>query len=108
MNLRMVVAEVPNLRLMAETQQPLIIPDVSVFPGWLDFPERWLRSYAGRRPVLIDGQIAGYVNLDSATPGFFHSTHTSRLQAFANRPPWQTVMPAYTNRPRSRPGRCLC
>ena len=84
MNLRMVVADVPNLRLMAETQQPLIIPDVSVFPGWLDFPEtRWLRSYAGA-PVLIDGQIAGYVNLDSATPGFFHSTHTSRLQAFAN------------------------
>ena len=48
------------------------------------FPEvEWLRSYAGA-PIVSKGQVIGFLNLDSVTPGHFTQEHALRLQAFAN------------------------
>ncbi|MCX6032848.1 MAG: ATP-binding protein [Chloroflexi bacterium] len=82
--LRFAVADVPNMRQMAATGQPFIIADTKVYPGWVDIPEtRWVRSYVGA-PIRIKGQAVGFLNLNSATPGFFTAGHAESLLAFAD------------------------
>ena len=79
-----VVAETPNLRQMASDGQPLVIPDTKAYPAWVDIPEtRWVRSYAGL-PICLDGKVIGFLNLVSATPGFFNAMHAERLWAFVD------------------------
>ena len=54
-NLRLVISNTENLRLMYQTRQPLAIPDTHDFPGWIRMPEvEWLRSYAGA-PMIVNG-----------------------------------------------------
>ncbi len=77
------VTETATLRHMTKTRQPLVIPDVHTFPGWVDVPEeRWIRAYAGA-PIFLEGELIGFLNLNSATPGAFTDAHAERLQAFA-------------------------
>jgi PAS domain S-box-containing protein len=75
----------PTLRRMIETGAPTFIADVaSEEPGWPLWPEiAWLRSYAGS-PLQVHGVIIGFLNLDSATPGFYSAVHAERLRAFAD------------------------
>ena len=81
---RFPISGTPNLRQMVETGQPLVIPDVNTFPGWIHKPEEaWLRSYAAA-PVRVRGEIVGFLNVDSAMPDFFTSEHAERLRAFAD------------------------
>lgn len=82
--LKLTVSDTPNLLRMAETGQPLAIPDTNEYDGWIHLPETlWMRSYAAA-PILVEGQTVGYINLDSETPGFFNSAHAKRLKAFAD------------------------
>ncbi len=81
---RLPVMETANLRFMAETGRPIAIADTHCDPDWVRFPEvEWLRSYAGA-PIVSKGQVIGFLNLDSVTPGFFTPEHAQRLQAFAS------------------------
>jgi GAF domain-containing protein len=81
---RFQVTKVPSLRRMMETGRPLAIPDTEAYPGWGDLPEaRWVRSYAGA-PIWKRGRLIGFINLDSATPGFYTPIHAERLQAFSD------------------------
>lgn len=78
------VAQIANLRQMMETLQPVIIPDVRAYPGWLDLPEtRWLGSYISA-PIQVGGEVIGFINLDSATPHFYSQEHAGPLMVFAN------------------------
>ena len=78
------VADIPNFLYMAETGQPLSIEDTSIFPGWVSFPvTSWVHSYAGA-PIRVNGQTAGFLNLDSTRPGFYSQVLAQRLMAFAN------------------------
>jgi eukaryotic-like serine/threonine-protein kinase len=84
MALRFVVADVVNLQSMAETGKAVVFADAQNFPGWVDLAEtRWVKSYAGA-PIRIRDQVVGFLNLDSATLGFFTEEHAQRLQVFAN------------------------
>ncbi len=81
---RFPLADFANLRTMAETGQPSIIPDTHAEPAWIRRSETdWQRSYVGA-PIRVKGQIFGFMNLDSATPGFFKPLHADHLQAFAD------------------------
>jgi PAS domain S-box-containing protein len=81
---RFPVADFVGLRTMAETGQPTIISDAHADPGWVRRSETdWQRSYVGA-PIRVKGQIFGFMNLDSTTPGFFTPIHADRLQAFAD------------------------
>jgi diguanylate cyclase (GGDEF)-like protein len=83
-DLQLEIANTPNLRQMSETCQPLVIPEVSVYPGWIDMPQtRWIRSYAGA-PIIIRGQVVGFLGKSSHTPGFFSKEQKPLLQAFAD------------------------
>jgi diguanylate cyclase (GGDEF)-like protein/PAS domain S-box-containing protein len=81
---RFPLARMPTLRQMFETGKPLAIPDTHHHPDWVVTPHSgWMRSYAGA-PVRLRGQILGFLNLNSATAGFFTPAKAERLQAFAD------------------------
>lgn len=78
------ITDYPYLQQIAETGRPLIIPDVARYPGWKPgLGSREARTYAGA-PIYLDQAITGFLNVDSATPGFFNAKHAERLQAFAD------------------------
>ena len=82
--LRMDITQVAALRQMAETRQPLLIPETRGFAGWADLPAtHWIRTYIGA-PICVKGEVIGFINLDSATPGFFTPDHAAPLRAFAD------------------------
>ena len=76
--------QTPSLRRMQETGRPVVIPDTSSYPGWLKAAGMaWVRSYAAA-PIRVRDRIIGFLNVDSATPGFFDRAHADRLSAFAD------------------------
>jgi PAS domain S-box-containing protein len=76
--------ETPYLREMYITQQPVRVPDTASDPNWITrASSSWIRSYAAV-PVLAHGEVIGFLNLDSHTPGFFTRSHIEPLQAFAD------------------------
>jgi len=73
-----------RLRHMQETGQPLVIPDTRAYPGWVSLPGvAWARSHAAA-PIRVRDRIIGFLNVNSATPGFFSQAHGDRLSAFAD------------------------
>lgn len=78
------IPDTPGLCQVLETGEPLVIPDIAAYPGWIDLPEtRWLSSLV-ISPIRVQDQVIGFLNVDSATPEFFHAGHTDRLRAFAD------------------------
>ena len=78
------VDETPLFKQMLTTGEPVIVPDTHTDPLWVRTPgTTWLRSYAAA-PIRLKTQIIGFLNLDSATPGFFGRQHAERLRAFAD------------------------
>ncbi len=76
--------DTPNLRRMFETGKPVVISDVTKGADWVDTPAtRWIRSYVGA-PILHDGQVKGFINLDSGTRDRYQTVDGERLQAFAS------------------------
>ncbi len=72
-----------NLRMMMATGEPIIVGDVNTDPNWLPMSDRgWIQSYCGM-PLTVQGEVVGFLNLDSQTVGAFTQAHAQRLQAFA-------------------------
>ena len=77
------IPEVPGLQKMVKSQEPLLIPDTANCPDWVRIPVTdWLRSYAAA-PIVVRGRVIAFLNVDSATPGFFTQAHAEALRAFA-------------------------
>ncbi len=82
--LRMPVAETLNLRHMFESNEPIFVPDTLLDPNWRQFSEtRWIRSSINA-PIAADGQVIGFINMDSGLPGAFNPAHSSTLKVFAD------------------------
>lgn len=79
------VADVTGLQKMQQTGQPLVIPHVERYEEWVySRPEHtWIKSYVGV-PISIRDRVAGFLNVNSATPGFFGQTDAQNLQVFAD------------------------
>jgi signal transduction histidine kinase len=79
------VDDVAGLREMEQTGQPLVIPYVEDYKDWVySRPEHsWIKSYIGV-PIRVWDRVAGFLNLNSATPGFFSQADAERLQVFAD------------------------
>jgi PAS domain S-box-containing protein/putative nucleotidyltransferase with HDIG domain len=76
------VSSLENLRWMTENKQPLVIPDVNLYPGWIRYPETsYIRSWAGA-PIIINGEVIAYFSLDSAEPNFFSRDDRELMRAF--------------------------
>lgn len=78
------IDEIPNLRQMILSQQPVIVRDTLTAPNWSDrSSSSWVRSYLGA-PIRAEGTVIGFINLNGATPGFFGPVQAERLRAFAD------------------------
>ncbi|MFQ5593175.1 MAG: GAF domain-containing protein [Anaerolineae bacterium] len=75
------IPEMPVFQQMMESGEPIVIPDVATYSGWVQMKE-WLRSYAAV-PIVVRGEVIGFLNVYSATPGFFTQAHAEALRAFA-------------------------
>jgi signal transduction histidine kinase len=73
------------LRKMQQNCRPLVIPYVARDPEWVYYREEhhWIQSYAAA-PIQSRGQVMGFLNVNSATPGFYGEADAERLQAFAD------------------------
>ncbi len=72
-----------NLHLAAATRQPVIVPNVLTFPGWVVLrTDVWIRSHLNV-PILSHDRVLGFLSVNHATPDFFTPQHAERLQALA-------------------------
>ena len=66
---RLSVTAHSDLRRMALTGQPIVIADTHRDADWVRHPERdWIRSNAAA-PIRLHGEVIGFLELDSRTPG---------------------------------------
>ncbi len=81
---RFSVADTPPLRQMAEAHEPLVIAQTSDYAGWVTLPgSRSVQSFIGA-PIRFKRKLLGFINLESATSGFYTAEYADRLQVFAN------------------------
>ena len=81
---RLSLQNYPTLRYMFETGQPIVVANTRADQRWttLDATD-WIASYVGM-PIRVKAQVIGFLNLNSAEPGFFGQVNTERLRAFAD------------------------
>jgi PAS domain S-box-containing protein len=78
------IYETPNLRQMLETGEPCLIRDFRQDEHWVAVSQvAWVRSFISV-PIRLRDTIIGFLNLDSAQPGFFDETLVDRLEAFGH------------------------
>jgi len=78
------VQEVPNLKRMLETGQPIVVPDTQSSPNWIATKTSGsIRSYMSA-PIQRSGKTIGFINLNSSLAGFYNDEHASRLLIFAS------------------------
>nr|MBP7689556.1 PAS domain S-box protein [Thermoflexales bacterium] len=84
MRIRLPLTQALNLQTMLLTGEPVIVPDVWTYPGWVHNPSTdWIRSNLGL-PIMIQGQPIGFLSVDSARPHTFTPADIERLRALAN------------------------
>ncbi len=83
-NQRIPIAKLATLQQLMDIGKPVAIANTSTSPMWIGFPDLdWVNSNV-IAPIRSNGNILGFLSLDSATPGFFTQTHADRLQTFAD------------------------
>lgn len=83
LNFKFSLNRVKNLKVIYQSKKPFCIPDTRNYAGWKKIPtSQWIRSYVGV-PIIIKDKVVGFINIDSATPGFFNDKHAERLMAFS-------------------------
>jgi len=82
--LRFNVREMPGLRQMMETHQPMVIPDTATDPHWVRIrPVESIRSWISA-PLLVRDQVIGFLGLDGLSAGYFSADQLAILSAFAH------------------------
>jgi len=72
-----------NLKEMAETKEPLIIPDTRQSPDWIKLEiSNYVQSWIGA-PIISRGHVIGFLSLDKVQPEFYNPDHAKTLASFA-------------------------
>ena len=100
--LRFPLAETANLRQVYQSRQPLVIPDVQEYPGWVRLDHDFGVRCHVCIPIEQEDQVIGFLTWDSKTPNSFNPRSLNGLQAFAH----QTAV-AITNAKLYQQGRTL-
>lgn len=76
------ISEIPSLHSMSETGRGIAVSQAVAEDAWVTRSgQSWVKSYVGA-PIRLRDQVIGFVNVDSATPGFFGQAEAERLEAF--------------------------
>jgi diguanylate cyclase (GGDEF)-like protein/PAS domain S-box-containing protein len=76
------INDLQPLRTMKRSGRPLLIPDITLYPAWMDvLGENQIRSYLGT-PIVVKGKVVGFLTLQSIQPNFYKQEHVDRLQSF--------------------------
>jgi len=74
----------PLLRKMGQDKNPVVAADTAADPDWVELEDRhWLRSYVAA-PICVEGEVAGFLNVDGVRPRQFDNMDAQRLKAFAD------------------------
>lgn len=74
----------PNLAQAIATRQPVLLADVTQEPRWVSVQAtRWIRANL-TAPILLKGEVVGFLTVNSATPAFFTTADAERLCIFAD------------------------
>lgn len=77
------ISETPTLSIIKETKRPYIVDDVRADERWVNLSTSyWIRSHLSA-PILIKGEVAGFISVDSDQVGAFTAADGEKLQAFA-------------------------
>ena len=78
------IANLFTLHTMRDTRQPICIGDTLTDPRWVHIEgDAWIRSYLGA-PLIRQGQVFGYISIDSRQTAFFTEEDAIRLRTFAD------------------------
>lgn len=84
MSMQLSVQETSNLNQMFISGKPVAIADMASQAELNDQYELTWRKSMASAPLRSRGVVFGFLNLESATAGFFNQDHAERLQAFAD------------------------
>jgi len=82
-NFRLNIAETYHLNWIGVHKRPWIIEDTRTYKNWIKAHEPDLIRSTLIVPILINGEIVGFLNVDSLTPNFYTTSDAERLQTFA-------------------------
>lgn len=78
------ISTIATLAWMCETHQVCWIPDTHQSELWeMVEGTDHIRSYVGA-PMVVEGELIGFLHADNFTPHAFTAAHAEHLQAFAN------------------------
>lgn len=78
------IASTPHLLRMMRSGTPLLLADTSVDPGWRNDPgSAAFHSWLGA-PIILRGEVTGFLSLDKVEAHFYHPEHSQVLAAFAS------------------------
>lgn len=73
-----------TLRTMHTTRQPVCIADTHTDPRWVHITgDDWIHSYLGA-PLIRQGQVFGFISVDSRHANFYTEEDAVRLRTFAD------------------------
>ena len=76
--------DIPHLKHILKSGKPHLVPSITVDPDWVKLDSNeWIKSYVGV-PIFGQGEVIGFLNLDSRTENFFNEKHLESLQMFAD------------------------
>lgn len=78
------IENVPHYLEMVRNPQPQVFVDAQVEPTWVDRPETsWIHGHI-TMPIIVQGEVIGFLHLDSTRVGAFKPHHAERLRVFAD------------------------
>ncbi len=81
---RLDVVHIPSMSRLIETRQPVLVPDTEADPGWVRFEKTaWIRSHLAV-PIVVQGEVIGFLHVNSREPGRFDEGHARSMQGFAD------------------------
>lgn len=78
------IQEIAHLRRMVETKEALLIEDTAKIASWAPYPPTaWIRSVVSA-PILVDGEVMGFIFVNAELPQAFTEVDCETLQTFAS------------------------
>lgn len=82
-NMTVNIPDMPNFLYMQQQQEPIFIPNIEDDANWVTVDDtQKIRSYVGV-PIVVDGEVIGFLNLDSEKPNYFKEDSVQYLQLFS-------------------------